>query len=72
MTDKIQPSGLLAQTETPAQVALPATTWTPRDLLIACGFLVLYLLLDCVDILQAGSIANVTAWNPQVGLAVAL
>ena len=72
MMDKIQPSALLAQAETPGQAALPAMTWTPRDLLIACGFFVLYLLLEWVDILQAGSIPNITAWNPQVGLAIAL
>ena len=72
MMDKIQTSGLLAQADTINQTASHAAAWTPRELLIACVFLVLYLLLDWIDILQAGSSPGITAWNPQIGLAVAL
>jgi signal transduction histidine kinase len=69
---KAQTSGLLAQPDALARAALQAMSWSPRDALIACGFLVLYLALEWIGAKHAWSAGGIAAWNPQIGLAIAL
>lgn len=49
-----------------------ALRWDSRALLIACGYLVLYVLLDGLSYVQPVLKLGITPWNPQTGLALAL
>ena len=70
--EKIHPSALLAHTESSGKATPHVSNWTARDWLVAGVFLFLYLLLSWINVLQAGSTSGITAWHPQLGLAIGL
>jgi len=69
---KADTSGLLTQPDTLGKAGSHAMSWSPREALIACGFLILYIALDWLGMAHAWSAAGIAPWSPQIGLAIAL
>ena len=65
--EKTHPAAVIAQSE-----PVHALYWTPREMLVACAFLVLYLAMEWVGSIHTWAVGAISPWNPQIGLAIAL
>lgn len=70
--EKIHPAGLIAQPESAGSAAPHAMYWSSREVVIACAFVMLFLVFDWLGNAPAWSIGGIAPWNPQIGLAIAL